>query len=122
MPGENCAIYGCTYLEDITRMLVFKVPEANNDFNKKWVSELINIITKDTVNDKPLKDRIERHKFFICGRHFTSDQICVYPDHKKLIDGALPSLNLPPNISDSFTSTAPHSSPSITKRSVNNNR
>ena len=88
MPGENYAIYGCTHSRRHKGFRFFNVPNANNDFNKKWASELINIITEDRVIGKPLKDRIERHKL--------SDQICVYPDSKVLIDGALPSLNLTP--------------------------
>ena len=60
-------------LEDIRLLVFFNLPQANNDFNKKWALELLNIIPKDRVFDKPLKDRIERHKFFICDRHFTSD-------------------------------------------------
>ena len=63
-----------------------------------------------------MKDRIEGHQLFICDCHFTSDRICLYPDRKKLIDGALPSLNLPQKSSDSFNSPANRSSSSITKR------
>ena len=53
MPEENCAIYGCTHSRRHKDVSFFKVPNANNDFNKKWASELLNIIAKDRVINKP---------------------------------------------------------------------
>ena len=38
---------------------------------------------------------MQSHKLFICERHFTVDQICVYSSRKSLKEGALPTLNLP---------------------------
>ena len=38
---------------------------------------------------------IQFHKLFICGRHFTADQIYVYSSRKSLKEGTLPTLNLP---------------------------
>ena len=42
-----------------------------------------------------LQIRIESHKLFICEKHFTADQINVYPSRKSLKEGALLTLNLP---------------------------
>ena len=42
-----------------------------------------------------LQIRIESHKLFICEKHFTADQIYVYPSRESLKEGALLTLNLP---------------------------
>ena len=95
MPGENCAIFGCPTSRRHASISIFKVPLPNNEVNKKWGSELINIITKDRQVDALLRKRIESSKIFICERHFSPDQIWVYPTRKSLKEGALPHLNLP---------------------------
>ena len=55
MSGENCAIYGCSNSQRQKGISFFKVPLPNSDFNKKWGSELINIITKDREIDASLQ-------------------------------------------------------------------
>ena len=50
---------------------IFKVPLANNKFNKKRSQNLINIILKYQQHDKSLNERIESHILFICEKHFT---------------------------------------------------
>ena len=95
MPGENCAIPGCSISRKDKGISIFKLPLANNEFNKKWSQDLINIILKYRKRDKSLNERIKSHKLFICEKHFTSDQIFVYPSRKSLKEGALPALNIP---------------------------
>ena len=95
MPGENCAIYGCSASRRYKGISFFKVPLASNDFNKKWGCELINIITKYRVIDAALKSRIESRELFICERHFTKDQYYTYETRKSLKEGELPKVNLP---------------------------
>ena len=92
MPGENCAIPGCSISRKDKGISIFKVPLANNEFNKKWRQDLINIILKYRQRDKSLNERIESHKLFIFEKHFTSDQIYVYPSRKSLKEGALPTF------------------------------
>ena len=60
------------------------MPLPNSHFNKKWGSELINIITKDREIDASLQTRIESRKLFICEQHFTAENR----------QGELPKLNL----------------------------
>ena len=84
MPGENCAIYGCSASRRDKGISFFKVPLASNDFNKKWGCEFINIITKYRVIDAALKSRIESRKLFICERHFAKDQYYTYETRKSL--------------------------------------
>ena len=95
MPGENCAIVGCSTSRRHKGISIFKVPLPNNELNKKWNRDLINIITKDRQLDEPLKKRIAICNLYICERHFSPEQIWKYPSRKVLKDGALPSLNLP---------------------------
>ena len=95
MPGENCAIPGCSISRKDNGISILEVPLANNEFNKKWSQDLINIILKYRQRDKSLNERIESHKLFICEKHFIVDQIHVYPSRKSLKEGALPTLNLP---------------------------
>ena len=76
MPGENCAIPGCSVSRK-DKISIFKVSLPNNGVNKKLGKELINIILKYRQRDESLSKRIQSHKFFICERHFTVDQIYV---------------------------------------------
>ena len=95
MPGENCAIVGCSTSRKHKGISIFKVPLPNNEFNKKWNRDLINIITKDRQVGEPLKKRIVSCNLYICERHFSPEQIWKYPSRKVLKDGALSSLSLP---------------------------
>ena len=94
MPGENCAIPSCS-ISGKDKISILNVPSPNNDVNKKWSKELIDITLKYWYRDKSLNKRIKSHKLFICERHFAVDQIYVYSSRKSLKEGALPILNLP---------------------------
>ena len=95
MPGENCAIPGSSISRKDKGISIFKVPLANNEFNKKWSQNLINFILKNQQHDKSLNQEIESHKLFFCEKYFTADQIYVYPSCKSLKEGALATLNVP---------------------------
>ena len=75
MPGENCANVGCSTSRRHKGISIFKVPLPNNEFNKKWNRDLINIITKDRQVDEPLNKRIASCNLYICERHFSPEQI-----------------------------------------------
>ena len=94
MPGENCAICGCSALRRNNGISFFKVTLPNNELNKKWGSEH-DFITKDREVDAALKHRIETRKLFICEQHFTQDQYYVYNTRKSLKEVELPKINLP---------------------------
>ena len=94
MPGANCSIFGCPTSRRNKDISIFKVPLPNSEANKKWRSELINIITKDRVVDDALKKRIAGSNLFICEQHFSTDQFYIYPTRKSLKEGALPTLTL----------------------------
>ena len=46
MPGENCAIFGCSTSRRHKGVSIFKIPVAKDEENKNWVRQLINIVTK----------------------------------------------------------------------------
>ena len=107
MPGENCAIFGCSKSKRNVGMTFFKVPKESDDFKRRWVSELINVITKGRVIDSKLQEKIndkEHKKMWICEHHFSPQQYWVYSNSKKLKDGELPTLNIPKKSIDSLTS------------------
>ena len=56
-------------------MAVFQEKIINNEFNRKWSQDLINIILKYRQRDKSLNETIESHKLFIHEKHFTADKI-----------------------------------------------
>lgn len=117
MPGENCAIFGCSTSRRHKDISIFKVPLPNSDFNKTWGEKLINIITKDRVIDKQLRKRIDTFKLYICERHFSPDQFYVYPTRKSLKEGEIPYLNLPKKSFQTVTiSSESRSTTSIKKK------
>ena len=56
MPGENCAVPGGS----IARK--GKVPLPNNDVNKKWSKQLVDILLKYRQRDESLNKRIQSRK------------------------------------------------------------
>jgi len=75
MPGANCSIFGCSssrYTPDIS---IFRVPRGDNEYNVNWRSKLINIVTKDRVVDKSLREQIKKKNISICERHFEGNQL-----------------------------------------------
>ena len=97
MPGENCAFPKCSTSRKDKGISLFKVPtpDKTNDESIKWTKDLIDIILKYRVKDQFLIKRMRSYKLYICAKHFTPDQIYIYPTRKMLKEGALPTLNLP---------------------------
>ena len=77
MPGANCSIYGCPTSRRNKEISIFKIPSPNSESNKKWRSELINIVTKDRVVDDNLQRQIDSNRIYICEKHFCEDQFWI---------------------------------------------
>ena len=60
-------------------LVFFKVPLPNNEFNKKWGSELINNITKDREIDASLKTRIDSRKLISAHYFHLKNEISTNP-------------------------------------------
>ena len=92
---NNCAIPGCSVSRKDKEISIFKVPLANNEFNKRWSRDLIHIILKYRQRDKSLNERIESHKLFIYENILLANRCMFTPSRYSLEEGALPTLNLP---------------------------
>ena len=77
MLGANCSIYGCSSSRKSKGCSIFKLPAPNNDFNKKWRGDLLNVIRKDRVVDDSLKRQIDADRLHICERHFSDYQSLI---------------------------------------------
>ena len=77
MPGSNCSIFGCGTSRKSTGMGIFKLPTGKDDFNTKWRRELLQIITRDRVEDAALKRQICKDSIHICEKHFREDQLYI---------------------------------------------
>ena len=75
MPGANCSIFGCSVSRRTSGIAIFKIPGGNDEFSSSWREKLVNIITKDRVIDKGLRNQIDKRKLHICEMHYTEDQI-----------------------------------------------
>ena len=67
MPGENCAVPGCS-ISRKDKISIFKVPLPNNDVKKKWSKELIDVVSKYRQPYDSLNKHIQSHELFICVR------------------------------------------------------
>ena len=82
MPGANCSVFGCSTSRKSKGIGIFKLPAPTTDFNKQWRADLVNIVTKDRVVDKALKNQLADNNIHICKKQFREDQIYFYPTRK----------------------------------------
>ena len=75
MPGANCSIFGCNSNRKNTKIGILKVPSGDDEFNKKWREQLVDIVTKDRVIDAGLRVQIEKRTIRICEKHFDASQL-----------------------------------------------
>ncbi|XP_065664211.1 uncharacterized protein LOC136086000 [Hydra vulgaris] len=98
MPGKNCAFPGsgvsCSH--KYKGVSLFQIPMRNDKFHSNWSKEIVNILFKYRVADKDLKDRVAVGKIFICGRHFSIDDIELTKNKRKTLKLlAVPTKNVP---------------------------
>ena len=109
IPGEKCASPKCGTSRKDKGISLFKVSTLGktNDESIKWTKDLIDIILKYCVKDQSLIKRMQSYKLYICEKHFTPDQMYVYPTSKMLKEGVLPTLNLLRESASSTTKPCP---------------
>eukprot|EP00794_Sanderia_malayensis_P002814 gene2814-3250_t len=95
MPGTNCSIFGCNSNRRNTKIGIMKAPSGDDEYNKKWRKELINIVTKDRVIDAGLRTPIKKSTIRICEKHFHPSQLNYHEGRTTMKPGSIPSLNLP---------------------------
>ena len=68
--GANCSIFGCNTPIKHKGIGIFKLPK-----DKKWRSEVLNIILKDRVINESLRRQIDNNTLHICELHFKDDDL-----------------------------------------------
>ena len=79
MPDANCAFPGC--IVSIYKLhegtTIFSITKRKSEFYQEWRKEILGILLKYRNIDLVLKEKLQNGDadFFICERHFTSDDI-----------------------------------------------
>ena len=95
MPGANCSIYNCSTSRKDKGIAIFKNPAGDDDFNRKWRENLVNIITRDRVIDQNLQRQINENTLHTCEHHYTEDCLLRNPKKTTRKPGSLPIFNNP---------------------------
>ena len=95
MPGANCAIFGCSTSRKTKGLAIFRVPTGDDEYSKTWRERIVNIITKDRVIDKGLKNQIDKRTLFTCELHYPEEDLIRNESRTTRIPGVVPTLNLP---------------------------
>ena len=75
MPGASCAILVCNSSTRKRGIVIFRVPTWNQERGNNWGKDVINIVTRDRVVDKILKDKIDIKNIYLCEKHFPEEQL-----------------------------------------------
>ena len=80
MIGANCSIFGCSSSRRKSGDDIFKVTQGDDEWSSNWRKSIINVVTKDRVIDKALRERIMKKDIFVCEKHYSEDQLirCLY--------------------------------------------
>ena len=80
MVGANCSIFGCSNCRRTSGVAIFKVPQGDNEWSSNWGKSILNVVTKDLVIDKALRERIMKKNIFVCEKHYSEEQLirCMY--------------------------------------------
>ena len=52
MVGANCSIFGCSSSRRKSGVVIFKVPQGDDEWSSNWRKSIISVVTKDRVIDK----------------------------------------------------------------------
>ena len=79
MPGENCAIVGCSTNRRHKDISLFKLPTAkpNDETTMSWRKAMLNVITRHRVVDSVFRRQINNDKVYICERHFLPGDLYI---------------------------------------------
>ena len=79
MPGENCAIVGCSTNRRHKDSSLFKLPTAkpNDETTMSWRKAMLNVITTDRVADSDFRRQINNDKVYICETHFLPGDLYI---------------------------------------------
>lgn len=75
MLGASCAILVCNSSTRKRGIVIFRVPTWNQERGNNWGKDVINIVTRDRVVDKILKDKIDIKNIYLCEKLFPEEQL-----------------------------------------------
>ena len=76
MVWSNCSIYCCSSSRNKTKGLgIFRIRTKDDEYSKNWHNTLVQIITKDRVEDNQLWEQIAKRSLYICELLHREDQI-----------------------------------------------
>ena len=63
MVGTNCSIFGCSSSRTQSVVAIFKVTQGDDEWSFNWRKSIISVVTKDSIIDKALRERIMKKYF-----------------------------------------------------------
>ena len=80
MPGDNCAIPGCSTSRATTGVALLGMPKNDDDYNVNWRKNIADMITKIRVVNASLKRKIEMKSLRFCEKHYPEEKLirCKY--------------------------------------------
>ena len=80
MPGDNCAIPGCSTARATPGVVLLGMPKDDDEYNENWRKNIVGMINKMRVVDASLKRQIERKSLHFCEKHYPEEKLirCKY--------------------------------------------
>ena len=80
MPGDNCAISGCSTSRATPGVALLGVPNNDDEYNVNWRKNIVDMMTKTRVVDASLKRPIKRKSLHFCEKHYPEEKLiqCKY--------------------------------------------
>ena len=77
MPGANGAFLECIVLRTVKcqGIGIFQTPMRDDDFHVSWRNNIVSILGRYKIMDEAVRERILTGKFYICERHFKTEDI-----------------------------------------------
>ena len=80
MPGDNCAVPGCSTSRATPGVALLGMPKKDDEYNVNWRTNIVDMISKIRVVDASLKRQIERKSLHFCEKHYSEEKLirCKY--------------------------------------------
>ena len=80
MPGDNCAIPGCSTFRGTPSVALLGMPKNDDEYYVNWRKSIVDMITKTRVVDASLKRQIKRRSLHFCEKHYPEEKFirCKY--------------------------------------------
>ena len=84
MPGDNCAIPGCSTSRATPGVALLGMPKNDDEYNVNWRKNIVDMITKIRVVVASLNGEIERKSLYFCEKHCPEEKL-IRCKHKIMI-------------------------------------